>query len=61
MIISHDFGIGIEEYEAKGKKNDFPVFDRCPDCQIIVQGNVHRNGCIGWVSRRILKKKPKNT
>lgn len=53
--------IGIEEYEAKGKKNDFPVFDRCPDCQIIVQGNVHRNDCIGWVSRRILKKKPKNT
>lgn len=42
MIILHDFGIGIEEYTANGKENDFPVFDRCPNCQI--QGNVHRNG-----------------
>lgn len=44
MIILHDFGIGIEEYVAKGKENDFPTFDRCPDCQCIAQGNVHRNG-----------------
>lgn len=44
MIILHDFGIGIEEYEAKGIKNDFPVFNRCPECQSIAQGNVHRNG-----------------
>ena len=44
MMILHDFGIGIEEYAANGKENVFPVFDRCPDCQSIAQGNVHRNG-----------------
>ena len=44
MIILMILEIEIEEYEAKGKKNDFPVLDRCPDCQIIAQGNAHRNG-----------------
>jgi len=44
MIISHDFGHGLEEYEAMGKDNDFPIFDRCPNCNCISQGNVHRNG-----------------
>lgn len=44
MIILHDFEIGIEEYEARGKNNSFPAFDRCPNCQCIAQGNVHRNG-----------------
>lgn len=44
MIIIHHFDIGIEEYEARGKKNEFPVFDRCPSCHCISQGNVHRHG-----------------
>lgn len=44
MIILQDFEIGIGEYELKGKKNNFPMFQRCPGCQCIVQGNVHRNG-----------------
>ncbi len=44
MIIPHDFGIGLEEYEARGKDNEFPVFDRCPGCHCISQGNLHRNG-----------------
>ncbi|WP_379588555.1 hypothetical protein [Oceanobacillus caeni] len=44
MIILHNFVIEIEEYEARGKKNNFPVFDRCPNCQCITQGYLHRNG-----------------
>lgn len=44
MIILHDFRIEIEDYEAKGKENNFPLFERCPNCQSIAQGNVHRNG-----------------
>ncbi len=44
MIIIHDFGIGLEEYGSRGKGNEFPMFDRCPDCHCIAQGNVHRNG-----------------
>lgn len=44
MIILHDFGMGIEEYEAKGKDNDFPLFDRCPNCNCFSQGKFHRNG-----------------
>ncbi|MBA4538827.1 hypothetical protein H1Z61_17280 [Bacillus aquiflavi] len=44
MIISHDFGIGLIEYEARGKGNEFPVFDRCPSCHCVSQGNLHRNG-----------------
>jgi len=44
MIIIHDFGIGLEEYGLRGKENEFPMFDRCPDCNCIAQGNVHRNG-----------------
>ncbi|MEI3615048.1 hypothetical protein [Pseudogracilibacillus sp. SO30301A] len=44
MIILHDFEIDIEEYEAMGKKNNFPTFERCPNCQCIAQGNVHRHG-----------------
>src|SRR5699024_4645795 len=33
-------------YEAKGKENNFPLFERCPNCnsQGIAQRNVHRNG-----------------
>lgn len=44
MIISYDFGIELEEYETLGKGNDFPIFDRCPGCNCIAQGNLHRNG-----------------
>lgn len=44
MVILHDFGIGIEEYEAKGKGNNFPSLEKCPGCRSVAQGNVHRNG-----------------
>lgn len=44
MIISYDFGYGLEVYGQKGKGNDFPVFNRCPNCNCIAQGNLHRNG-----------------
>jgi len=44
MLILHDFEIEIEEYEIKGKENNFPVFERCPNCQCFAQRNVHRNG-----------------
>jgi len=33
LILTHDFGITLEEYAARGKKNDFPGFDRCPGCR----------------------------
>src|SRR5699024_3255020 len=44
MIILHNVGIGIEEYEAKGKENDLQTFNRYPECQCMAKGNVHRNG-----------------
>ncbi|MEN2467775.1 DUF6431 domain-containing protein [Ornithinibacillus sp. FSL M8-0202] len=44
MIISFNFGIGLEEYGAREKENEFPTFDRCPNCNCISQGNLHRNG-----------------
>lgn len=33
LFIYHDFGISVKEYEARGKKNDFPVIDQCPHCK----------------------------
>ncbi|MDQ0233675.1 hypothetical protein J2S19_005032 [Metabacillus malikii] len=44
MIISHDFGIGVVEYEERGKNNEFPLFDTCPNCKCPAHGNLHRNG-----------------
>ncbi|WP_158413488.1 hypothetical protein [Gracilibacillus boraciitolerans] len=44
MIILHDFKINIEDYEAMGKENHFPLLDNCPKCRSLAQGNVHRNG-----------------
>lgn len=44
MIILHDFGVDITAYEEKGKDNNFPIFDKCPGCNCIAQGNLHRNG-----------------
>ncbi|WP_236001917.1 DUF6431 domain-containing protein, partial [Heyndrickxia sporothermodurans] len=44
MIIPHDFGIELIEYEAKGKKNEFPLFEECPNCKCPSPGNLHRNG-----------------
>lgn len=44
MIISHDFGVGLLEYEARGIENEFPLFERCPHCKCSAQGNLHRNG-----------------
>lgn len=44
MIISHDFGINLEEYAARGKNNDFPVLETCPNCKCIAPGNIQRNG-----------------
>lgn len=44
MMISHDFGMDLEEYAIRGKANDFPILDRCPNCNGLGHGNVHRNG-----------------
>jgi Domain of unknown function (DUF6431) len=44
MIISYDFGIGLIEYEARGKENEFPLFETCPNCKCPSHGNLHRNG-----------------
>ncbi|MEC5273647.1 DUF6431 domain-containing protein [Caldifermentibacillus hisashii] len=44
MIISHDFGISLEEYAINGKKNKFPTFDKCPNCNCVASGNLHRHG-----------------
>lgn len=44
MIIPYDFEVGLNEYWQKGKENDFPVFDQCPNCQCPAGGNLYRNG-----------------
>lgn len=44
MIILHDFGISLEEYAINGKKNKFPTFDKCPNCNCVASGNLHRHG-----------------
>lgn len=44
MIILHDFGISLEEYAKRGKMNNFPIFDKCPNCHCIASGNLHRHG-----------------
>src|SRR5690606_29540226 len=44
MIICHDFGINLREYEARGKENDFPEFEWCPSCDCVGSGNIHLNG-----------------
>ena len=44
MIISHNFGISLEEYETRGLNNDFPLFHQCPNCKCPSSGNLHRNG-----------------
>ena len=44
MIISHDFGIDLMEYAARGKENEYPLLDKCPNCKCIGPGNIHRNG-----------------
>jgi len=44
MIIPHNFKMNIYEYAAKGKENDFPVFDHCPSCGCLASGNLHRHG-----------------
>jgi transposase-like protein len=33
LFVYHDFGISVREYDARGKNNDFPEFDRCPHCK----------------------------
>ncbi|MCG7314789.1 DUF6431 domain-containing protein [Priestia flexa] len=44
MIISYDFRVDLLEYAARGKENDFPILDACPNCKCIAYGNIHRNG-----------------
>lgn len=44
MIHIHDFGIDIYKYSENGKENDFPAFDRCPNCNCLAQGNIYRHG-----------------
>mgnify|MGYP005753810219 FL=1 len=44
MIIPNDFKISLSEYAQRGKKNDFPVLDQCPNCHCPSNGNLYRNG-----------------
>ncbi|MDL4842635.1 DUF6431 domain-containing protein [Aquibacillus rhizosphaerae] len=44
MIIPYDLEVSLNEYSQKGKANDFPVFDQCPNCQCTSSGNLYRNG-----------------
>lgn len=44
MIISHDFGVDLNEYAARGKENDFPTFEVCPNCKCFAHGNLHKHG-----------------
>ena len=34
-MIPHIFGIVLEKYASKGKKNDFPKYERCTGCNCI--------------------------
>lgn len=34
----------ILEYAARGKENDFPLFDKCTNRKCIGPGNIHING-----------------
>jgi hypothetical protein len=44
MIIPYDFEISLTEYAHRGKENNFPLFDHCPNCQCPSGGNLYRNG-----------------
>lgn len=44
MILPYDFEISLEEYAQRGKGNEFPVFDNCPNCHCPSGGNLYRNG-----------------
>jgi hypothetical protein len=44
LIKFHNFGVGLVEYGERGKKNEFPLFDVCPNCKCTAYGNLHRNG-----------------
>jgi hypothetical protein len=44
MIIPYDFEVSLIEYAQRGKANDFPVFDQCPNCHCPSSGNIYRNG-----------------
>lgn len=44
MVIIHDFEINLKEYAARGKENEFPILDVCPNCKCISHGNLHRHG-----------------
>jgi len=44
MKMSHHFGVELEEYAEKGKENDLPLLEICPNCQCLGPGNIHRHG-----------------
>jgi|SRR5690625_2358878 len=44
MMIPHYFGKSLKGYALEGKDNDFPRYERCPGCNCIAEGNLHRNG-----------------
>lgn len=44
MIISYNFEMSLEEYAQRGKTNEFPIFDQCPNCHCVSGGNLYRNG-----------------
>jgi len=33
LVLPYDFGISIDEYAERGKKNDFPEIEQCPCCK----------------------------
>uniref|UniRef100_A0A1S2L9E4 Uncharacterized protein n=1 Tax=Anaerobacillus isosaccharinicus TaxID=1532552 RepID=A0A1S2L9E4_9BACI len=46
MVIIHDFGIGLQEYELRGKENEFPIIEFCSECK--GRGKLYRHG---WYMR----------
>ncbi|QOY38303.2 DUF6431 domain-containing protein [Anaerobacillus isosaccharinicus] len=42
MVIIHDFGIGLQEYELRGKENEFPIIEFCSECK--GRGKLYRHG-----------------
>lgn len=48
-------GIDLKEYAVRGKENDFPILDTCPNCKCVAYGNIHRNGYYRDMERRTKK------
>jgi transposase-like protein len=42
LFVYHDFNISVEEYESRGKNNDFPTVEQCPHCKSRIR--LYRHG-----------------